>query len=132
MRPKKRVVVLDENEVSLAIRCFALETWGYAVIPARTAEELAARLGEGQMDAVIAVLPRYEHLAVLKLAQALSTPVMSLDLVANAPGSPANVSLASTAAPVEIREALRILAARKRGPKTHVARAAEAELARVS
>ena len=117
MRPKKRVVVLAAQEVSRDVLCFLLETWGYAAFPERVLERFRRSIGAQQMDAVIAVLPGWRQWPALRLAQELGVPVMSLDLVANAPGSVANLSLASTAAPAEIREALRILAIRKRGPK---------------
>lgn len=133
MRPKKRVAVLDENQTALEIRAMALELWGYRVFPACTADGLALALRLGRMDAVVVVLPRREHRAVLRLAHELGANVMTLDLAANAPGNLAERSLASSASAAEIREALKILTCRKRGPKgPRSARLAEVQAARVS
>lgn len=117
MRPKKRVVVLDENEVSLGMRAMALRIWGYSVYPAATAAELVQALESERIDAVLVVLPGERHRAALKLAQEFRAMVMSLDVKANPPGSQSNVSLRVDTSAVEIRETLRILCCRKRGPK---------------
>lgn len=133
MRPRKRVAVLEEDEVSLGMRCFAAELWGHRVFPARTAAELERVLENAQIDVVLAVLPRAAHGPALELAQGLGAAVLTLDVKANPAGGQANVSLAMAAAPAEIRAALRVLSYRKRGPKNPgTARWQELQIARAS
>lgn len=117
MRPKKRVAVFDENEVALGVRCMVLEVWGYAALPAQTADELVRVLAVERIDAVVAVLPRCEHRSLLGLAHALEARVLTLDVKANDRLCIADISLAVKAAPIEVKEALRILTCHKRGPK---------------
>lgn len=118
MRPRKRVAVIEGNEVSRRIRAFVLDLWGYAVFPVRDAKAAGRLLDALRMDVVIAVLPGDVEWRMLKRCRKESSfRVLSLDPRAGSAGSGAEVSLSFKAAPIELRECIRILALRKRGPK---------------
>ena len=53
MRPKKIILCIDDNEQALSVRKFLLETRGYRVLSALTAEEAMEHFDRGGIDLVI-------------------------------------------------------------------------------
>lgn len=117
MRPKKKVAVLDANEVGLLVWSFVLDVWGYKVVPVqhlgRGAKELRG------VEVALTVLPERSDRRRFEAARRRhGFRVLSLEVgPAGASSSRADVTLLARSARMEVREALRILAARKRGPK---------------
>ena len=59
MRPKKVILCVDDNETTLSVRTFLLETRGYRVVTAASSREALEVLEEfvpGQLDLLIADL----------------------------------------------------------------------------
>ena len=130
MRPKKVILCVDDNEQSLSIRTFLLETRGYRVLTATNAQqalEILERTVPGTMDLLIAdlLLPgmdgnelvrRAKQMHPLLPALIVSGTVAALDRALAADAFlPKGASSAA-----ELLERIRVLVARKRGPKKQV------------
>lgn len=56
MRPKKRVLLIDNNEQRLSVRAFVLETHHYFVAKATSVREAAETFSEARPDVVLAMV----------------------------------------------------------------------------
>ncbi len=130
MRPKKIILCVDDNEQTLAIRKFLLETRGYRVLCATGAHE-ALEILEGYAPGEISLLltdllmPQMDGVEMIRRARlqqpGLPTLMVSGTVTSFERGSGADVFLPKGAcSPVELLERVRVLVARKRGPKKHV------------
>lgn len=136
MRPRKVILCVDDNEQTLAVRKFLLETRGYRVITAGTAQEALGILGEpatGALDLLLCdlLLPDIDGGELVRRARDLRpgipTLLVSGTITQFERGSAADAFLPKGAcSPVELLERVRILVARKRGPKKAVVSAAAA------
>ena len=130
MRPKKVILCVDDNEQTLSVRTFLLETRGYRVLNAATSTEAIAvleRTAQGTLDLLIAdlLLPGMDGNELVKRAKqmhpALPTLIVSGTVAAADRALAADAFLPKGAgSPVELLEKIRVLVARKRGPKKHV------------
>lgn len=129
MRPRKVILCVDANEQSLAVRRFLLETRGYRVVTAGSAHEAIELFRNGGVDMVVGdlLLPGMDgNEMVLRMKEiAPEVPMMLLS------GTVKDFSRACHAdaflpkgacAPVELIERIRVMIARKRGPKKAVPR----------
>jgi two-component system, OmpR family, response regulator CpxR len=128
MRPKKTILCVDDNEQVLSIRTFLLETrGGYRVIaasnPHQALEHLAAA-APGSIDLLLCdlLMPRMDGNELVRRAKELhpSLPALITSGTVSAydRAGRADVFLPKGAcSPVELLERVRILVARKRGPK---------------
>ena len=114
MRPRKIILCVDDNEQTLSVRKFLLETRGYRVLTATSGHE------------ALEIVERHAPGDLSLLISDLMMPVMDgAELVRRVrevqPGLPtlmADVFLPKGAcSPVELLERVRVLVARKRGPK---------------
>lgn len=124
MRPKKVILCVDDNDQVLSVRKFVLETRGYRVLTANTAEQALELYERGNVDLVIAdlVMPhcngndlilRLKEIAPWVPAVLLSGSIKQFDLA-----SRADAFLPKGAcSPQELLERVRVLLIRKRGPK---------------
>ncbi len=131
MRPKKTILCVDDNEQILSVRTFLLETRGYRVLCAQTAQEaleLVSNSVAGSIDLLLCdlIMPQMDGNELVRRAKQLhpGLPAMIVSGTVNAFDRAvyADVFLpkgASSAA--EMIERIRILVARKRGPKKAVA-----------
>ena len=130
MRPKKTILCVDDNEQVLSVRKFLLETRGYRVVAVQTAAEALAVVEEaatGSLDLLLCdlVMPQMDGNELVRRAKELhpGLPTMLVSGTVNAydrAGS-ADVFLPKGAcSPVEMLERIRVLVARKRGPKKAV------------
>jgi CheY-like chemotaxis protein len=131
MRPKKVILCVDDNETALSVRTFLLETRGYRVITATNSQEaleILERTVPGTLDLLIAdlLLPGMDGNELVRRAKQmhpmLPALIVSGTVAAYDRALAADYFLpkgASTAA--ELLERIRVLVARKRGPKKHVA-----------
>lgn len=136
MRPKKTILCVDDNEQTLSVRTFLLETRGYRVIavdnPLDALETIANAL-PGSLDLLLCdlMMPRMDGNELVRRAKelhpALPAMIISGTVTAYDRAGSADVFLPKGAcSPVELLERVRILVARKRGPKKAVYAAAPA------
>ena len=130
MRPKKTILCVDDNEQVLSVRTFLLETRGYRIIPANTAQEaleVLERSLPGTLDLILCdlLMPQMDGNELVRRAKQLhpGLPAMIVSGTVNAfdRALHADVFLPKGASsPAEMIERIRVLVARKRGPKKAV------------
>jgi DNA-binding response OmpR family regulator len=127
VRPKKRILLIDSDETRQGIRRFLLETHGFAVFSASSAEEARELCADYSPDAVVAAWP----LAGADLGRLLHqlhecSPAASSLLLADSAAAVPESVMADAILPkgqcsaVQVLERVRLLSARKRGPKKTV------------
>ena len=127
MRPRKVILAVDDNEQILSVRSFLLDTRGYRVIQATNAAEALEVLRAtppGGLDLLLTdlLLPGMDGNELARRARALhpDLPTLIVSGTVNAPdrASSAQGFLPKGACtPAELLERVRVLVARKRGPK---------------
>jgi two-component system response regulator CpxR len=127
MRPKKTILCVDDNEQVLSVRTFLLETRGYRIIAAKTAQEaieVLERSLPGTLDLILCdlLMPQMDGNELVRRAKQLhqGLPAMIVSGTVNAfdRALHADVFLPKGASsPAEMIERIRVLVARKRGPK---------------
>ena len=127
LRPKKTILCVDDNEQVLSVRTFLLETRGYRVIPALSAQqalEVVEQSLPGSLDLLLCdlIMPQMDGNELVRRAKQLhpALPAMIVSGTVNAfdRASCADVFLPKGASsPAEMIERIRVLVARKRGPK---------------
>lgn len=127
MRPRKTILCVENNEQILSIRKFLLETRGYRVLAMRCAAEALEYLStaaQGTVDLLLSdvILPQMDGNELVRRAKQMH-PALPTLLVS---GTVANFERAAAAdaflpkgacTPAEVLDRIRILVARKRGPK---------------
>jgi len=129
MRPKKTILCVDDNEHVLSVRTFLLETRGYRVIAftnPHEALEVIARSLPGSLDLLLAdlIMPQMDGNELVRRAKDLHPQLPALivsgTVTAYDRAGQADVFLPKGACtPAELLERVRILVARKRGPKKY-------------
>ena len=127
MRPKKTILCVDDNEQVLSVRTFLLETRGYRIIAANTVPEaldVLERSLPGTLDLILCdlLMPQMDGNELVRRAKQIhpGLPAMIVSGTVNAfdRALHADVFLPKGAcSPAEMIERIRILVARKRGPK---------------
>lgn len=130
MRPRKTILCVEDNEQVLSVRKFLLETRGYRVVAMTSAAEALEHLQTampGSIDLLLSdlILPQMDGNELIRRAKSLHPSLPGL-LVS---GTVANFDRAAAAdaflpkgacTPAEMLDRIRILVARKRGPKKQV------------
>jgi two-component system response regulator CpxR len=131
MRPKKTILCVDDNEQALSVRKFLLETRGYRVITAPSAHDALDIFRAGGVDLVLSdlVMPQMDGNEMVRRMKDISpdVPMMLLSGTVKAfeRANRADAFLPKGACtPVEMLERIRVMIARKRGPKKAAARVA--------
>ena len=127
MRPKKTILCIDDNEQILSVRTFLLETRGYRVIAftnPQDALDIISRSLPGTLDLLLCdlMMPQMDGNELVRRAKQLhpSLPAMIVSGTVSAydRAGRADVFLPKGAcSPAEMLERIRILVARKRGPR---------------
>lgn len=124
MRPKKTILCIDDNEQSLSIRKFMLETRGYKVVVSHNAREALQLFEQGGVDLVLSdlIMPDMDGAELVKRIKQLSpeTPAIlfSGKIKMYDKDTCADVFLPKGSyAPAELLERIRLLLVKKRGPK---------------
>jgi CheY-like chemotaxis protein len=127
MRPKKTILCVDDNEQVLSVRTFLLETRGYRVISVTSAQqalEIVQQAVPGSLDLLLCdlLMPQMDGNELVRRAKQLHAglPAMIVSGTVNAfdRALHADVFLPKGAcSPAEMIERIRVLVARKRGPK---------------
>ena len=127
MRPRKRILLIDSNELRQSTRRYMLTIRGFAVHAAASAEEAHELAADHDPDLVIACWPMagtdlgrlldhlYEQRPAMRsmlLAEQLSSPPENVTVDA--------CILKGNCSPAEIVDRAKFLCARKRGPKKPV------------
>jgi two-component system, OmpR family, response regulator CpxR len=132
MRPKKTILCVDDNEQTLSVRTFLLETRGgykvAAVTTPQEALEIVANALPGSLDLLICdlLMPGMDGNELVRRAKELNPnlPAMIVSGTVSAfeRASRADAFLPKGAcSPLELLERIRILVTRKRGPRKHLA-----------
>ena len=127
MRPKKTILCVDDNEQALSVRKFLLETRGYRVLAVTTAHEaleLLERALPGSIDLLLSdlLMPGMDGNELIRRAKDMTPGLPSMLISGSVKqyerGIRADVFLPKgVCSPVEMLERIRVLVARKRGPK---------------
>jgi CheY-like chemotaxis protein len=130
MRPKKVILCVDDNEQILSVRTFLLETRGYRVValadPSDALDIISGSL-PGSIDLLLCdlIMPQMDGNELVRRAKQLhpSLPAMIVSgtVTAYDRAGRADVFLPKGAcSPAEMLERIRVLVARKRGPRKMV------------
>jgi CheY-like chemotaxis protein len=124
MRPKKTILCVDHNEQALAVRKFMLETRGYRVLTALSSYDALEIFRIGGIDLVLSdlVMPQMDGNEMVRRMKDLSpevpTILVSCTVKAFERANRADAFLPKGACtPAEVLERIRVMIARKRGPK---------------
>lgn len=127
MRPRKTILCVEDNEQILSVRKFLLETRGYRVVAVATGVEALDYLHStlpGSVDLLIAdlILPQMDGNELVRRAKevhpGLPTLIVSGTVTSFDRAASADAFLPKGACtPMELLDRIRILVARKRGPK---------------
>ena len=125
MSPKKRILLVDSDEARMGVRSFVLLQHGYAVVKAENRRGALSRLARGCFEAAIVRILDADLMDRLTTAGCnvllLATAAEGVDLAAHAA-----CWMPPTATTLELLEGLRVIAARRRGPRKGAQRAATA------
>ena len=130
MRPRKTIVCVEDNEQILSVRKFLLETRGYRVLAMGSGAEALDYLRgaiPGSVDLLLAdvIMPQMDGNELVRRAKQLHPGLPTL-LIS---GTVSNFDRAAAAdaflpkgacTPAEMLDRIRILVARKRGPKKQI------------
>jgi CheY-like chemotaxis protein len=130
MRPRKTILCVEDNEQLLGIRKFLLETRGYRVVGLMSAAEALEYLKEampGSVDLLMSdlIMPQMDGNELIRRAKqmhpGLPTLLVSGTVTSFDRAAAADAFLPKGAcSPVEVLDRIKILVARKRGPKKQV------------
>lgn len=127
MRPKKTILCVDDNEQALSVRKFMLETRGYRVLTALTGSQALDLFEQGGVDLVLSdlIMPQMDGNELVHRMKAMHPDVPMILMSGSVKGyeraSHADAFLPKGAcSPVEVLERIRVMVARKRGPKKAV------------
>jgi two-component system response regulator CpxR len=124
MRPRKTILCVDDNEQALSVRKFMLETRGYRVLTAHTSADALEIFAAGNVDLVLSdlIMPQMDGNELVRRMKSIAPEVPTIILS----GSVKNFERASSAdaflpkgacTPLEVLERIRVMIARKRGPR---------------
>jgi len=127
MRPRKTILCVEDNDQVLSVRKFLLETRGYRVLAAATAAdamEILEQTQPGAIDLLISdlIMPVMDGNELVRRAKqmhpCLPTLIVSGTVSSFERAASADAFLPKGACtPAELLDRIRILVARKRGPK---------------
>lgn len=132
MRPKKVILCVDHHEQDLSVLSFMLSTNGYRVLAATAHAQALELFAENNVDLVLADCSS-THLEGLQLVARLkqSAPHVPMALLGDPPKISAHVHAADaifakkSISPHELLERIKIMSARKRGPRKGMHRLAQ-------
>jgi two-component system, OmpR family, response regulator CpxR len=124
MRPKKTILCVDDNEQALSVRQFMLETRGYRVVSRTCPKEALELFMLGGIDLVLSdlVMPQMDGNELVRRMKELS-PEVPIILLSGSVKAFERANRADAFLPkggcsaVEILDRIRLLIARKRGPR---------------
>jgi two-component system, OmpR family, response regulator CpxR len=124
MRPKKTILCVDDNEQTLSVRKFMLETRGYRVLASLVPEEAIEVFRQGGIDLVFSdlTMPRMDGNELARRMKEIAPDVpillVSGSVKAYERATSGDCFLPKGAnSPLDVLERVRMMLARKRGPK---------------
>ena len=124
MRPKKTILCVDDNEQTLSIRKFFLETRGYRVLTAASSQEAIHIFSSSSVDLVLTDLglPQMDGNALIGRLKEIShdVPMILVSDQVRAGERPhrADAFLGKgCCSSADLLERIRVMSARKRGPR---------------
>jgi CheY-like chemotaxis protein len=133
MRPKKVILCVDDNEQDLSVLKFMLSTNGYKVLAATNGEEAIALFGDNLVDLVLTdhVMPQMDGNQLVKKLKLLAghVPMVLLGDLQKMDGKTHAADAfvgKQSCSPQELLERIKIMSARKRGPRKGMQRPAPA------
>jgi CheY-like chemotaxis protein len=140
MRPKKIILCVDDNEQDLSVLKFMLSTNGYRVVSATTGQEAIGIFAETQVDLVLADfgMPQMNGNQLVDRLKR-TAPHVPMILLGDPQRMGSDIHAADcllakkNCSPLELLERIKVMSARKRGPRKGAQRQAPlAELAAAS
>lgn len=129
MRPKKIILCVDDNEQDLSVLAFMLATNGYRVLAATTGQDAVSLFTDNLVDLVLAdfSLPQMDGSQLVGRLKKIAAhvPMILLGDPQKLAGQlhPADAVLAKkSCSPQELLERIKVMSARKRGPRKGVHR----------
>jgi two-component system response regulator CpxR len=127
MRPKKTILCVDDNEQILSIRTFLLQTRGYRVLALANPQEALDTISNslpGSIDLLLCdlLMPQMDGNELVRRAKQIN-PTLPAMIVSGTVTTYDRAGRADcflpkgAASPAELLERIRILVARKRGPR---------------
>ena len=124
MRPKKVILCIDDNEQELSVLSFMLSTNGYRVLAATSARDAEDQFCDNQVDLVLADFSRPSSTGdqlvrrLKQIAQHVPMVLLADPSRMNGQIQAADALLAKKAcSPMELLERIKVMSARKRGPR---------------
>ncbi|HZP05849.1 MAG TPA: response regulator [Terracidiphilus sp.] len=131
MRPKKIILCVDDNEQELSVLKFMLATNGYRVVSASTGQEAIGVFSSMQVDLVLAdfAMPQMNGSQLVHRLKRIASHIPMILLGdPQAMGNEIHVADAMLAkkncSSQELLERIKVMSARKRGPRKGVPRTA--------
>lgn len=140
MRPKKVILLVDDNEQELSVTSFMLTTNGYRVLAATSGQEAINLFSRSQVDLVLAdfAMPQMNGSQLVNRLKQIAGHIPMILLgdpqAMNGQIHVADAMLAKKqCSPQELLERVKVMSARKRGPRKGALRQAHiTELAAAS
>jgi DNA-binding response OmpR family regulator len=124
MRPKKIILCVDDNEQELSVMSFMLATNGYRVIPATNGQEAIAAFSSEAVDLVLAdqTMPQMNGSQLIGRLKRMASHVPMILLgdpqtMAGEMHAADAVLAKKNCSPHEMLERIKVMSARKRGPR---------------
>jgi CheY-like chemotaxis protein len=119
MRPKKKILLVGENEFTISILRFLLSNYGYAPTVAHTKKEARVCLADCEFDLLLCEKPmeNTEVFFTEAKVQQPHMPIMMIRHVEEQSFSRIADAVCTKPTPAELLERIKIMAARKRGPR---------------
>jgi CheY-like chemotaxis protein len=124
MRPKKIILCVNDNEQELSVMTFMLNTNGYRVVPATNGQEAIELFAGMQVDLVLAdyAMPQMNGAQMVSRMKQIASHVPMI-LLGDPQSMGGQIHLADAllakkqCSPQELLERIKIMSARKRGPR---------------
>ena len=121
MRPWKKILVVSMNEERASVLRFTLDVWGFAVTCAPSAAEAFDLVQAEKFEVLLCELPLVGIERLLELSREFDQGMRSLVLAGTVREFPVGINASAVIhkqdfSPAFLRERVRLLAARKRGP----------------
>jgi len=136
MRPKKIILCVDDNEQELSVLSFTLSTNGYRVVAANNGKDAIGIFTDTTVDLVLSdyAMPHMNGDQLVKSLKQIAAHVPMILL-----GDPQKMGdhlhgadalvAKKTGAPLELLERIKVMSARKRGPRKGTPRMVQPALA---
>jgi CheY-like chemotaxis protein len=130
MRPKKIILCVDDNEQELSVLKFMLATNGYRVVAATSGQEAIGLFAEMPIDLVLAdsAMPQMNGSQLVERLKQIASHVPMILLgdpqkMAGEMHSADALLAKKNCSPQELLERIKVMSARKRGPRPAAQRA---------